>query len=64
MRLPSIAAAAPGSTRRYDVIDPRARTTRSSTPDPRISTVLAIADALGLAVGYLRQSERVYSQIP
>ncbi|MBN3817623.1 helix-turn-helix domain-containing protein [Paraburkholderia sp. Se-20369] len=31
-----------------------------STEDPRISTVLAIADALGSSVGYLLQSERAY----
>lgn len=30
------------------------------TEDPRISTVLAVADALGSAVGYLLQSERAY----
>ena len=30
------------------------------TEDPRISTVLAIADALGSTVGYLLQSERAY----
>ncbi|KVK82352.1 S24 family peptidase [Burkholderia sp. MSMB1498] len=31
-----------------------------STEDPRISTVLAIADALASTVGYLLHSERVY----
>ena len=30
------------------------------TEDPRISTILAIADALGSTVGYLLQSERAY----
>ncbi|KVN91202.1 LexA family protein [Burkholderia ubonensis] len=31
-----------------------------ATEDPRISTVMAIADALGTTVGYLLQSERAY----
>ena len=31
-----------------------------ATEDPRISTVLAIADALGATVGYLLHSERAY----
>lgn len=31
-----------------------------ATEDPRISTILAIADALGSTVGYLLLSERVY----
>ncbi len=31
-----------------------------ATEDPRISTILAVADALGSTVGYLLQSERAY----
>ncbi|KVV39634.1 phage repressor [Burkholderia ubonensis] len=31
-----------------------------ATEDPRISTVMALADALGTTVGYLLQSERAY----